>query len=266
MNKEQFIQFIKSPEKLNVQSIALLEGLVTEYPYCQTAAILYTLNLYKENNFKYNGQLKLASAYAPNRALLKKQIKFFDKEIVVENKKQVVTNREQKDTIQPDIKALVDELKSAIRNKLSEKQEHLVTRQLESLDQIVKSFDNEPKKESGTESEIKPDVKDYNFEHLSKFPQKSSNLKRNKDLIDKFIEEDPSISHPEKAGFFDPVDYAKNSLIDNEDVVSETLAAIYLKQGNFTKAIKIYQKLSLLYPEKSSSFAAQIEKINKGQK
>ena len=83
-----------------------------------------------------------------------------------------------------------------------------------------------------------------------------------KELIDKFIVENPSISRP-KAEFFNPISVAQNSIIDQENIVSETLAQIYAKQGYIEKAISIYEKLCLKYPEKSSSFAAQIEELRK---
>ena len=83
-----------------------------------------------------------------------------------------------------------------------------------------------------------------------------------KELIDKFILENPSISRP-KAEFYNPISVAQNSIIDQENIVSETLAKIYEKQGYFDKAISIYQKLGLKYPEKSRYFAAQIERVQK---
>ena len=80
-------------------------------------------------------------------------------------------------------------------------------------------------------------------------------------LISKFIETDPRISPPTKAAFFSPVDMARKSVEDRDDVVSETLAKIYAAQGDVQRAIRIYNKLSLLYPEKNSYFAALIEKL-----
>ena len=85
----------------------------------------------------------------------------------------------------------------------------------------------------------------------------------NSELIDKFIHDEPKIDPVSKSEFFDPIDFAKQSLVDNEEIVSETLAKIYYKQGNLLKAIKIFKKLCLVNPEKSSYFAAQIEKIKK---
>jgi hypothetical protein len=81
------------------------------------------------------------------------------------------------------------------------------------------------------------------------------------ELIEKFLLEDPKIG-PSKAEFYSPVNQAKKSVMDHEDVVSETLAKIFLKQGNTRKARWSYEKLILLYPEKSAFFAALLKEID----
>jgi hypothetical protein len=55
---------------------------------------------------------------------------------------------------------------------------------------------------------------------------------------------------------------AEHSLAERE-VLTETMAEVWEKQGNKAKAIDIYQKLSLLDPSKSPYFAAKIEALNK---
>lgn len=80
------------------------------------------------------------------------------------------------------------------------------------------------------------------------------------DVIDRFLrEEDLRIV----AGEGEPVDevVTEARLDDEDELVSEELAEIYLAQGLRDKAIAIYRKLSLRNPEKSVYFAALIGKL-----
>ncbi len=81
------------------------------------------------------------------------------------------------------------------------------------------------------------------------------------DLIDRFISISPTIERI-KPGEHQPVrDLSENGTEEEGTFITETLAKIYVTQGYYTKAINIYQKLSLQYPEKSAYFASRIEKI-----
>jgi len=81
------------------------------------------------------------------------------------------------------------------------------------------------------------------------------------ELIDKFIIANPKIEpHKEKTNVSID-DISKPFLEEAGGLVTETLARIYISQGYYSKAIDIYEKLSLKFPEKSSYFASQIEKV-----
>jgi hypothetical protein len=66
-----------------------------------------------------------------------------------------------------------------------------------------------------------------------------------------------------KREFFSPIKKAKESLSEETLPVSETLAKIYQMQGNISKAIYVYQQLSLIIPEKKTYFASQIKSLKK---
>ena len=58
---------------------------------------------------------------------------------------------------------------------------------------------------------------------------------------------------------------AEQSVEEDKEIASETLALLLERQKLYGKAISMYQRLQLLYPEKSSLFAAKIEELNKRQ-
>ena len=278
MNRQQFIDYIKSPNKLNADSAIQLENLVKEYPYCQTADVLFTLNLYKENHFKFNDQLKLASAYACDRRVLKELVNSVRMlgqsdssapsspqrfKVHTTESRSIKLEENNLTTLVDLLKNEVNSIKNRPSKKLSSSEYSKLNVLADHLEDLLQELDDPNTIKPRGRQPVTSFLSEYNMDHLEDLSSVENNLVQNHDLIDKFLEKEPKIEPVSKSEFFDPIYYARQSLIDNESVVSETLAEIYFKQGSLSKAIKIYKKLSLVNPGKSSFFAAQIEKIRK---
>jgi ribosomal protein S18 len=90
-----------------------------------------------------------------------------------------------------------------------------------------------------------------------------STIDKKFELIDKFLSENPKIvpvkdTKPQQ-------NLAQPKPEQNDGLMTETLARIYLEQKNYDKAIQSYKILSLKYPEKSGFFADQIKAVKKLQ-
>ena len=77
--------------------------------------------------------------------------------------------------------------------------------------------------------------------------------KKKDDLIERFIQSEPIMPKITSAST-DNRDLSKENPYIQEELFSETLAKIYVKQHLYEKAISTYIKLSLKYPEKSVYF------------
>ena len=53
--------------------------------------------------------------------------------------------------------------------------------------------------------------------------------------------------------------------MDDGEIVTEMLAKIYAGQGLIAKAINVYEKLILKYPEKRAYFVAELEKLKESK-
>jgi hypothetical protein len=89
--------------------------------------------------------------------------------------------------------------------------------------------------------------------------EEDSKRDKNFELIDAFITNKPKLKPLDKHAKL--INIAEESQFESEDLMTETLARIYVEQKNYDKAIQSYKILSLKYPEKSSLFADQIQEI-----
>jgi len=86
--------------------------------------------------------------------------------------------------------------------------------------------------------------------------------KKESQIIERFIKEEPQIK-PQKMDKLSAENKAIKSSEDREELVTETLAAIYTQQMLYNKALNAYEKLILKFPEKSRYFADKIEELKK---
>ncbi|MBA3666010.1 MAG: hypothetical protein H0W61_17670 [Bacteroidetes bacterium] len=164
------------------------------------------------------------------------------------------------------------EIKKSLVNAFVEK-EILKTNQVNKLEDRTEKPENFSdwlqflKKNNGQSyGEIENEVNKEKVKTAEKIKQKEKGELKGKEkkkaLIDKIIENNPGmIRQKEEQKFFKSDFKAKESLVENEHLVTETLAKIYALQGNINKAIRAYEILSLKFPQKSAYFASLIQKL-----
>ncbi len=333
MLQEQFIHTIKNPGLLTDTQIAELELIVKEYPFFETAHLLYTKGLQKQNSLLFAKQLRKTAIIANSRMILHELL--HKKEVIIERivqeeikKISIVPVEEVKPTI-TNITATDNGLKVIYINSIpSEKNNNVEAKTIEQTNnveiksneiEILQHIDNETeikqfdidklnknieqeisrgiiqsfvesdilKTQELNKSEIKEPVSFTDWLHkiqkeahtiqkpepiLDEKPTKKNEIEpkkeekspffnQNRQLIDKIIESDPGKLKLGTNKFFTPNVDAKQSLLENEHLVTETLAKIYALQGNINKAIRAYEILSLKFPQKSVYFTTLIQNL-----
>lgn len=274
MQQTQIIAGIKNPLALQNNADALL-FVLNQFPYCQTVQMLYAQNLKLNNAILFEQQLKKAATYCTDRHQLFNQL---DKLSNLQSKKIETTSNLQQPTtnFQPPtsnskkIDAFEkDYLVQAINSAIL-----LETTDYTLVDEDKIEVEEETtliEKENDFDSNTNHTFNDWIAHFSSTNPSSLSEIKKNReeipknkikknDLIEKFIQENPKIQ-PKKTAFYSPVNMARLSVIDDSEIVSETLALVHVDQGNYQKAISMYEKLSLKNPKKRSYFATQIKNL-----
>ncbi len=260
MDKQQFISYIKEPENLGKDSLDAIEVLSEKFPYCQSLQILHLLNLKMINHVMYSEQLKSTAAHIADRTRLRELIRGMQEgeERGAKSEERRVKEKDQSTTILDTASRIQDQPSEEVPSEVDETLISAPSTQYP--EPVVPVIEQDEEARLLRLKQILEDRLKEIADKKGEATEEESILSK-EELIEKFIREEPSISRP-KTDFFDPVKVAKSSREEQTGLVTETLARIHIQQGNLDKAIEIYRKLSLNFPEKSGYFAAQIKKLS----
>ena len=269
MNTNDYINLLNNSKTINDKQTLVLETIVNEFPFYQSARALYLKGLYNQESFRYNYELKKTAAHTTDRSVLfdfitSDDFKIFQQEVYDKYQAEIQS------IIVADYEYVEEENRPVILDTISKSIN--VTERISVLEQ------KETNKEAEEALEIgKPLQFDKNETHsfsewlqlakiapiVRKETEKqikvSSELEKKFDLIEKFIELNPKISQVKDTTSI-PINIAKSNETPSS-IMTETLAQIYLEQKKYSKAIQAYEILILKYPEKSSFFAYRIKNI-----
>ena len=256
MNEKSFSDLIGNYDTNDETLVSKMAVFIEKYPYFQLPRFIYTKSLIDQNKDPSNTALNQLSLYTSERALLKNGIEspftfttksndlMEESDTTVEDKvnkeveisetidRDIIPHKEPSEAIIPSTDKTTAEEKPA---------SDVADLKMSFTEWVVYTTDNEYTKQT-------VDIKEEEKQPLSdKLP-----------IIDRFIAADPKIAPVEKG--------AANNIVNkgdfySEELMTETLAKLLVKQKKYKKAIKAYKILSLKYPEKNVFFAGRIQDI-----
>jgi hypothetical protein len=244
MEKEKFYSLIDSIRNKNPEAYSTFQTIITTYPYFDAARVLSLWSLKVNQSDRFQEELNCNAVLLPDRRQLFFVLNPLKSSPVIAEPK---VENEKKDSdshfelIDGNGTALVD-----------------ITDNTKKTDIPISGYDLLDIGENDGILNGNSEPKTYSLEEI----ENDSKSLSNDDLINQFINSNPRIKPPQIINN-DQEDISLKSLEEPEDLVTEPIAQIYVSQGFFQKAISIYEKLSLKYPEKSSYFAGQIQEIKK---
>lgn len=271
MTKDQFYNAVENPDDINPDTVDALAQAVRRFPYFHAGWMLLAKGLADSSSPHFQSELKKAAVHVWDRAALFWLINGADKSL-----------KAQKDNDDSAAKAKSHELAPPPAPQ---------ARLLAPPPPVADDYFPGVADDLGIDAASKPDSSytltdfddhlrrpgerytfadwlDYVSERKSILDEEAAHDRNSRQsrLIDDFLKEPVERIAPAPAK---PISQSEaraieeKSVAENDEILTETLASIYLKQGKTEKAVSIFKKLSLKYPEKSSYFASRIVEIQK---
>lgn len=229
-------ELIGDSSQLNAETLPLLKSIVEKYPFFQIARLLYVTNLYNLHSPDFGTELKKASVFVPDCTALFYMTEGKNYELNIEQsyKNAIETAEDSSRTM------------SLISNFLS----------------------SEGNAESKDAPRTQPTVADLTNDYASYLnqldlsadtPQEETPQINGENLIKSFLE---GSQHTHRYQFQNTADGEYASVESNdeeEEIYTENMVNIYIKQGRYEQALEILRKICLNNPKKSANFASQIK-------
>ena len=298
MNRSDFLRMIESSGPADRQTISEINELINIFPYFQSAYSLLLKGLQNTSDVKFENQLRVSAMHIANREVL---YYFLRKEAISESRyespatlppQSEVSPADSQQTVIESGKNSTDLINEIEKNSAGDDDndkviDHsiLISNDFSNDDSnaSIMMFDEESEDNGERITYMDPGFSisenadllelDININNSAEIgiyeiatdgqnqAVKPSVKDLQSALIDKFIDENPRIEPSREKTAIPNEDISKPFTEEREEFLTETLARIYIGQGYYSKAIDIYEKLSLKFPEKSSYFASQIEKV-----
>jgi hypothetical protein len=233
-------------------SLYELRSTLALYPYFQTARLLLLQNLYLLHDPSFDQELRQAAIYITDRKVLFQMIEAAHYQLKVQkpqHEKKAVSADERDSRTLSLIDDFLDSLPKDNEEENQKKGKRKPTPADAAVDYVAYLLESETEEER---------------EQAAKAPQLIG-----QSLIDSFINNDKGkIKLNENPTLKPDLDSdltteKKEGKTGEQGIFTETMARIYIKQGNYSKALEIIRQLSLENPKKNVYFADQIRFLEK---
>ncbi|MBQ9362193.1 MAG: tetratricopeptide repeat protein [Bacteroidaceae bacterium] len=227
---------IHNPQQLNEETLPELKELVEKYPFYQTARLLYITNLFLSHHPDFGGELRKSSIFLADRSALFR---------IVENANyDLQQTPKSNDAIETE--SDINRTMSVINTFLSNSHPDEKGKKTPSIADLTNDY-----------TAFLENMDDIVPETAQPATQQGAGLNGG-ELIDAFIESTKGKQRYEMEELGD--DYTSPQIsYEEEEIYTENMVNIYIKQGRYKQALEILRKICLNNPKKSANFAAQIQ-------
>jgi hypothetical protein len=300
MNRSDFINMLEDKVQVNRQMIGEVTELIEIFPYFQSAHLLLLKGLRITADLKFEKQLRNSAIHIADREVLyyllnRKPAATNEKQEVTteetpverngsDHQQTVIESAKNSEQLISDIERDSNIISAQVTESPISQHSHsiLISSETEFVEseEVMLVMDEETSPEAENVFYMDPgfSVPEYNdlleldtdpvrgipvIEEVNQAEQDAGKVNKitQSELIDKFILANPRIEPVRDPAKVPTEDISKQFVLKEGGFVTETLARIYINQGYYSKAIDIYEQLSLKFPEKSSYFATQIELV-----